>query len=61
MKDDELDLTVALRKLRELSLEDGDIGYAYWTAVAKLLASVPEMRARIEQLEQQLRSRRRKR
>jgi hypothetical protein len=32
-----LDLTIALKKLHELAQEEGDLGYAYWYAVAKLL------------------------
>ncbi len=39
-----LDLTIALKKLHELALEEGDLGYAYWYAVAKLLKEAQRWR-----------------
>jgi len=48
------DLTIATRKLHELGLADGDLGYAYWHDVAQLLLSSESGRKRIEDLERQL-------
>jgi len=48
------DLTTALRKLHELGLADGDVGYAYWHDIAKLLKSAAWARKRIEELEREL-------
>lgn len=48
------DLNIALRKLHELGLADGDVGYLYWHEVAQLLKSAQSARKRIEDLEQQL-------
>jgi len=48
------DLTTALRKLHELGLADGDVGYAYWHDVAKLLKSAQWARKRIGNLEREL-------
>lgn len=33
----DLDLSLAFRKLRQLQLEDGDLGAEYWLAVEKYL------------------------
>jgi hypothetical protein len=49
--DTNFDLSLALSKLRELSLADGDLGYEYWTKVATLLSAVPAMQQRILDLE----------
>lgn len=46
-----LDLSVALKKMHELGLADGDLGYAYWYAVAKLLKSADQMAQRVRDLE----------
>jgi len=55
------DLTIATRKLHELGLADGDLGYAYWHDVAQLLLSSASARKRIEDLERQLSKRTRSR
>jgi hypothetical protein len=51
---DSLDLSVALKKMHELGLADGDLGYAYWYAVAKLLKDAKLMAGRICDLEAQV-------
>lgn len=52
--DDDFDLEPALRRLRQLGLEDGDVAFEYWHHVSKRLRSVPELRARIAELEHEL-------
>jgi len=46
-----LDLTIALKKLHELAQEEGDLGYAYWYAVAKLLKDAQRLAERVRELE----------
>lgn len=48
-----MDLSLALRTLRELSLSDGDLGHEYWTKVYNLLRAAPAMQQRIRELETQ--------
>lgn len=52
--DDSLDLESALRQMFQLGLDDGDMGFEYWHRVSELLRSVPKLRARIAELEQEL-------
>lgn len=49
-----LDLSIALRKLHELALAEGDLGYAYWFAVARLLKDAQQMTERVSDLETQV-------
>ncbi|WP_432735191.1 hypothetical protein [Ralstonia solanacearum] len=49
-----IDLGVALRKLHELALADGDLGYEYWYQVAQLLKRAASMEAEIAALSQEL-------
>ena len=49
-----IDLDIALRKLHELALEDGDLGYEYWHRVAQLLRRAASMESEIEALSQEL-------
>lgn len=49
-----LDLSIALRKLHELALAEGDLGYTYWYAVARLLKDAQRMAERIRDLEAQV-------
>jgi hypothetical protein len=49
-----LDLSIALRKLHELALAEGDLGYAYWFAVARLLKDAQRMADRVRDLEVQV-------
>ena len=50
----EIDLDMALRKLHELALTDGDLGYEYWHRVAQLLKRAASMESEIEALSQEL-------
>lgn len=49
-----LDLSIALKKLHDLATEEGDLGYAYWFAVAQLLKDAQRMAERIRDLEAQI-------
>ncbi|MGF6635522.1 hypothetical protein [Paraburkholderia sp. MM6662-R1] len=48
------DLEIALRKLHELGLADGDLGYAYWYEVGQLLKRAAGMQAQIDALSKEL-------
>lgn len=50
----ELDLSIALRTLHELALQEGDLGREYWQQVSKLLRSIPTLQERIRLLEKEL-------
>ncbi|MGF6876868.1 hypothetical protein [Paraburkholderia sp. MM5477-R1] len=52
--DNDIDLEIALRKLHELGLEDGDLGYAYWYQVGELLKRAGGMQAQIDALSKEL-------
>jgi hypothetical protein len=52
--DSEIDLDIALRKIHELALDDGDLGYAYWHHVGQLLRRAVEMQGEIDALNQEL-------
>ncbi|MFM0629833.1 hypothetical protein [Paraburkholderia xenovorans] len=52
--DNRIDLEIALRKMHELSLEDGDLGYEYWQAVGQLLKRAAGMQAQIDALSKEL-------
>ncbi len=49
-----LDLELALRKIHELSLADGDLGFAYWHEVGRLLRRAGDMQAEIDSLTKEL-------
>jgi hypothetical protein len=49
-----LDLEVALRKIHELAMADGDVGYAYWYEVGQLLRRAAGMQAEIDLLKKEL-------
>ncbi len=49
-----LNLEIALRKIHELSLEDGDLGFEYWHEVAQLLRRAGNMQAEIDTLSGEL-------
>lgn len=49
-----IDLDVALRKLHELALEDGDLGYEYWYRVGQLLRRAASMQSEIDVLSREL-------
>lgn len=52
--ENQIDLDIALRKLNELALEDGDLGYEYWYRIAQLLRSAASMRSEIDLLSREL-------
>lgn len=52
--DNRIDLEVALRKIHELALADGDLGYAYWHEVGRLLQRAAYMQAEIDALSKEL-------
>jgi hypothetical protein len=47
---DTLDLTLALETLNTLGMDDGDLGYAYWSRVRQLLEEAAEMQTQIDAL-----------
>lgn len=50
----QIDLDVALRKIHELALSEGDLGYAYWYQVGRLLRRAAQMQGEIDVLSQEL-------
>lgn len=49
-----LNLDIALRKIHELAMEDGDLGFAYWHEVGQLLRRAGDMQAEIDFLKDEL-------
>ncbi|MCK8652699.1 hypothetical protein PQH03_15120 [Ralstonia insidiosa] len=49
-----IDLAVALRKIHELASNDGDLGYAYWHEVGRLLRRAADMQREIDALSKEL-------
>jgi hypothetical protein len=49
-----IDLEIALRKLHELALADGDLGFEYWYRVSQLLRRASGMEAEINALKLEL-------
>lgn len=49
-----IDLEIALRKMHELAMADGDLGYAYWYQVGQLLKRAAGMQAEIDALSKEL-------
>ncbi|CAJ8263842.1 Uncharacterised protein [Burkholderia pseudomallei] len=49
-----LDLEIALRKIHELAMSDGDLGYAYWYEVGQLLRRAAAMQGEIDSLTKEL-------
>jgi hypothetical protein len=52
--DDQIDLKVALKKIHELAMGDGDLGYAYWYEVGRLLQRAAGMQSEINALSNEL-------
>jgi hypothetical protein len=50
-----IELDVALKRLNQLQLEDGDLGAEYWFQIASLLREAQQYRARAEVAEKKLR------
>ena len=51
----DIDLDIALRKLHQLQLEDGDLGAEYWLQISKLLREAASYRERALVAEEKLR------
>lgn len=49
-----IDLEIALRKIHELAMADGDLGYAYWHQIGQLLKRAAGMQAEIDALSKEL-------
>lgn len=49
-----IDLAIALRKIHELAMADGDLGYAYWHEVGRLLQQAADMQSEIDLLSEEL-------
>lgn len=54
LSENQIDLEVALRKIHELALADGDLGNAYWYEVGQLLRRAAGMQAEIDALSKEL-------
>jgi hypothetical protein len=52
--ENQIDLEIALRKIHELALADGDLGFEYWQQVGQLLRRAAGMQAEIEALSNEL-------
>ncbi|WP_241019062.1 hypothetical protein [Paraburkholderia sp. Tr-20389] len=52
--DNHIDLDIALRKLHQIGLDDGDLGYAYWHEIGKPLKQAAGMQSRIDELSKEL-------
>jgi hypothetical protein len=52
--ENEIDLSIALRKIHELGMENGDLGYAYWYNVGQLLKRAGGMQAQLDSLSKEL-------
>ena len=50
-----IELDIALKKLNQLQLEDGDLGAEYWHHVGLLLREAQQYRVRAEVAEKKLR------
>lgn len=50
----QIDLKIALRKIHELAMADGDLGYSYWYEVGQLLRRAAGMQAEIDALAKEL-------
>ncbi|VVD65045.1 hypothetical protein PIN31115_00291 [Pandoraea iniqua] len=50
----QIDLDIALRKIHELAMAEGDLGYAYWYQVGQLLRRAAEMQSEIDMLADEL-------
>ncbi|QBP74625.1 hypothetical protein E2K99_06195 [Herbaspirillum huttiense] len=56
---EDIDLSIAMRKLNQLQLEEGDLGAAYGLSISKLLKTSGEYRDRAIAAERRLREIRR--
>lgn len=49
-----IDITIALRKIHELAMAEGDLGYEYWYRVGQLLKRASGMQVEIDCLRKRL-------
>lgn len=49
-----MDLSIALKKINELALADGDLGFSYWYEIGQLLQRANRMQAAIDALSKEL-------
>lgn len=49
-----IDLEIALRKIHQLAVDEGDLGYAYWYSIGQLLEKAAGMQATIDSLAKEL-------
>ena len=54
LSESSLDVDIALRKIHELAMSDGDLGYAYWYEVGQLLRRAAGMQGEIDSLTKEL-------
>ena len=52
---EDIDLSIAMRRLNQLQLEEGDLGAAYWLSISKLLQAAREYQDRAIAAERKLR------
>ncbi|SAK98196.1 hypothetical protein AWB78_05628 [Caballeronia calidae] len=52
--ENEFDPTIALEKIHDLAVAEGDLGYEYWYAVGNLLKRANVMQAQIDSLSREL-------
>ena len=50
-----IELDIALKRLNQLQMEDGDLGAEYWLQIASLLREAQQYRIRAEVAERKLR------
>lgn len=53
-QENSIDLEIALQKIHELALADGDLGYEYWYQVGQLLKRAAGMPDEIDALSKEL-------
>lgn len=53
-QDNNIDVGIALNKIHELALENGDLGYAYWYQIGQLLKRAAGMQEEIDALRKEL-------
>lgn len=54
MSMDEIDLSIALRRLHRMQLEEGDLGASYWLSISDLLKETATYRKRALEAEAKL-------
>lgn len=49
-----IDLTIALKKIHDLAVAEGDLGYEYWYKIGTLLKRAAGMQSEIDALNKEL-------